>query len=136
MKLNLAKCMFSITTMKFLSFLVSKNGIEPNHENLKALANMSLPRTLKEVQVLMGQIAALSRFILKMANKCLLFFKSLCNRIDFVWKEQCQENFEDLKRYLGSLKLLTKPNPRDILFFVSGSLTIGDQCSHGEGRKG
>lgn len=77
--------------------MVSKNGIESKPEKLKALINMSLPRTYKEVQVLIGRITVLSRFIYKMVDKCLLFFKSLHSIIDFVWTKESQTSFEDLK---------------------------------------
>lgn len=83
MKLNLAKCGFGIKVGKFLGFMESTNGIEPNPKKLKALMNMSLLRTLKEVHIPTERIAALNRFISKMADNCLSFFKSLCNITDF-----------------------------------------------------
>lgn len=48
-KLNSAKCVFNIKVGKFLGFMVSKDGIEPNPEKLKALTDKSLPRTFKGV---------------------------------------------------------------------------------------
>lgn len=63
MKLNLAKYVFGIKARKFLGFMVSKNGLEPNPEKLKALTDISPPRTLKEVQVLTGRIIVLRKFI-------------------------------------------------------------------------
>lgn len=89
MKLNLAKCVFSMKTRKFLGFMVSKNGIKSNSDKLKALTKISPPRTFKEVQVLIGRVVALSRFISKMADICLLFFKSLRNITKFVWIKEC-----------------------------------------------
>lgn len=89
MKLNPAKYVFSIKVGKFLGFIVSRNRIEPNLEQLKALADMSLPRTFKKVQVLIRQIVALSRFILKMVDRCLPFFKSLLNITKFLLMEEC-----------------------------------------------
>lgn len=49
MKLNLAKCMFGMNAGKFQSFMASKNGTKPSLDKLKALTDMSPPRTLKEV---------------------------------------------------------------------------------------
>lgn len=101
MKLNLAKCVFDIKARKFLGFMLSKNGIESNTKNLKALIRIGLPRTLKEVWVPTEQRATLNRFIYKMADKCLQFFKSFPNIIDFKWIEECQSAFKDFKRYQG-----------------------------------
>lgn len=54
MKLNPAKCSFGVGSRKFLGFMVSKRGIEANHEKVKAILDMSSPRSINEVQKLAG----------------------------------------------------------------------------------
>lgn len=49
MKVNLAKCVFSIKTGKFFNFIVSKNSIELNPMKLKVLKNMNPLKTIMEV---------------------------------------------------------------------------------------
>ena len=49
MKLNLSKCAFRVASGKFLGFMVSKRGIEANPEKVRAILEMTLPKTLKEV---------------------------------------------------------------------------------------
>lgn len=83
MKLNPAKRVFYMDMGKFLDFMISKNGIKLNSKKLNALINMSPPKTVKEVQMLTGRIIALKRFISKMMDKCLPFFKNICNITDF-----------------------------------------------------
>ena len=77
MKLNPAKCVFGIASGKFLGFIVSQRGIEANPEKVQAIINMTLPKTVKEVQKLTGQIAALNKFVSRATDKCLPFFKTL-----------------------------------------------------------
>lgn len=74
---------------KILGFIINKNGIESNSKNLMVLTDMSPPRSLKEVQVLIHRITALNRYISKIANKCLPFFKSPSNITNFEWKKEC-----------------------------------------------
>ena len=50
------------------------------------------------------KIAALNRFVPKVTDKCLPFFRSL--RRLFEWTDECQKAFEDLKKYLSSPPLL------------------------------
>ncbi|GKV19688.1 hypothetical protein SLEP1_g29914 [Rubroshorea leprosula] len=50
-------------------------GIEVNPEKIKAIAEMEPLKSVKDIQRLIGRVAALHRFILKSADKCLLFFK-------------------------------------------------------------
>ena len=52
-------------------------GIEANLEKVRAILDMTLPKTVKEVQKLTGRIAAFNKFISKVTDKCLPFFKSL-----------------------------------------------------------
>ena len=50
MKLNPAKCLFGVSSGKFLGFMVSQQGIKANLENVKAILDMASPKTVKEVQ--------------------------------------------------------------------------------------
>ena len=49
MKLNLSKCVFGVTTGKFLGFMVSQRGIEVNSEKVRAILELKPPRTVKAV---------------------------------------------------------------------------------------
>ena len=62
-------------------------------------------RTVKEEQNLNGKIAALNKFVSKVTEKCLPFFRTL--RKSFEWTDECQKAFEDLRKYLSSLPLLS-----------------------------
>jgi hypothetical protein len=75
--LNLDKCVFGVTRGKILGCLVSTKGIEASPDNIKAILQMQPPKTKKEVQKLTGRIAALTRFIAKLAERSLPFFSIL-----------------------------------------------------------
>ena len=114
MKLNPSQCVFKVTVGKFLGFMVSQKGIEVKPEKVRAIMELGLPRTVKEVQSLNGKIAALNRFISKATNKCLPFFCTL--RKSFEWTDKCQKAFEDLKKYLSSPPLLSPSKPGEELY--------------------
>ena len=50
MRLNPVKCAFGVSSGKFLGFMVSQQGIEANPEKVKAILDMTSPRSVKEVQ--------------------------------------------------------------------------------------
>ena len=77
MKLNPSKCAFGVSFGKFLDFMVSQRGIEENPKKVRAILKMSSPKTIKEVQSLIRRVAALNRFVSKVMDKCLPFFKTL-----------------------------------------------------------
>ena len=47
MKLNPAKCVFRVSSGKFLSFMVSQGGIEANLEKVKDILDMASPKNSK-----------------------------------------------------------------------------------------
>ena len=113
-KLNPNKCAFGVTTGKFLGFMVSQRGIEVNPEKIQAIMELEPLRTVKEVQSLNGKIAALNRFISKVTDKCLSFFRTL--RKSFKWTDKCQKAFDDLKKYFSSPPLLSPSKLEEELY--------------------
>ena len=114
MKLNPSKYAFGVSSRKFLGFIVSQRGIEANPEKVKAILEMSSPRTTKEVQSLTGRVAALNRFVSKATDKYLPFFKTL--KKVFAWMEECETAFQELKHYLSNPPLLSLSKEGEDLF--------------------
>ncbi|XP_059432543.1 uncharacterized protein LOC132165870 [Corylus avellana] len=114
MKLNPTKCAFGVSSGKFLGYMVSSRGIEANPEKIQAVLDMQSPKNVKQVQQLTGRIAALSRFISRSTDKCLPLFKIL--RKAFEWSKECEQAFEQLKRYLVSPPLLSRAVPGETLY--------------------
>ena len=73
MKLNPSKCVFGVSSSKFLGFMVSQRGIKANLNKIQAILNMEPPKNVKEVQSLTRWVATLNRFVSKATNKCLSF---------------------------------------------------------------
>ena len=114
MKLNLSKCAFGVSSGKFLNFMVSQRGIEENPEKVRAILEMSSPKTIKEVQSLTRRVAALNRFVSKVMDKCLPFFKTL--KRAFVWTNEYEAAFQELKWYLSNPPLLILSKEEEDLF--------------------
>jgi dsDNA-binding SOS-regulon protein len=114
MKLNPSKCAFGVYSGKFLGFMVSQRGIEANPDKIKAILEMQLPKTTKEVQRLTGRVVALNRFMSRSTDKCLPFFKTL--KKAFEWTDECQQAFEELKRYLTKPPLLSPSKQGEELY--------------------
>jgi hypothetical protein len=85
LKLNSEKCVFGLSRGKVLSYLVSVKGIEANPDKIKAIVCMKPPKSRKKIQKLTGRIAALNRFMAKIAEWSLPFFKVLRGSGTFEW---------------------------------------------------
>ena len=94
--------------------MVSRRGIEANPEKVRAILKMSSPKTVKEVQSFTGRVVALNRFVFKATDKCHPFFKTL--KRAFVWMEECETTFQELKRYLSNPPLLSLSKEGEDLF--------------------
>ena len=105
MRLNPAKCVFGVSSGKFLGFMVSQRSTEANPEKVKAILDMTSLKSVKEVQRLTGCIASLNKFMSKATEKCLLFFKTL--KKAFQWTDECEAAFQALKDYLSKSPLLS-----------------------------
>jgi hypothetical protein len=115
-KLNPNKCVFSVSAGKLLGFLVSHRGIEANPEKIKVIEAMRPPARIKDIQKLTGSLAALSRFISRLAERALPFFKMLRKSDPFSWTKEAEQAFEELKQHLVSLPILVAPEPGESLY--------------------
>jgi hypothetical protein len=125
-KLNPDKCVFRVTAGKLLGFLVLCWGIEANPEKIRTIKAMRSPAHIKDVQKLVGCLAALSRFISRLAEWALPFFKLLRKFGPFVWTNNAEEAFQELKRYLTSPPGMVAPEPGEplLLYIVATSEAV------------
>jgi hypothetical protein len=115
MMLNPKKCVFGVSSGKLLGYMVSSRGIDANPKKVEAIDKLQPPRTRKEIQKLVGMMAALSRFISRLGERGMPFYKLLCKADGFQWDDQAVAAFIELKQYLKSLPTLVPPKPDDVL---------------------
>jgi hypothetical protein len=106
-KLNPIKCIFGVPSGKLLGFIVSNRGIEANPVKIMAITDMEAPATIKDVQKLTGCMAALNRFISRLGERGLPFFKLLKHQDKFQWMEETERALQDLKQHLQSTPTVT-----------------------------
>jgi hypothetical protein len=78
-KLNPTKYVFGVPSRKLLGFIVSNRGIKANPTKVNAIRNMKPSRCKKDLMKLTGCMAALNKFISRLNDKGLPFFKLLQN---------------------------------------------------------
>ena len=116
LRLNASMCFFRVSSGKVLGYMITHRGIAVNLKQIKAINSLHPPRNPKEVQRLTRMAVALNRFISRSADKCCPFFQLLHKWKDFRWTKKCATAFEDLKQYLSSPLILSKPNKEEVLY--------------------
>jgi hypothetical protein len=126
MMLNTKKCVFVVSSGKLLDYMVSSRGIDANPKRVEAIEKLQPPRTRKEIQKLTGMMVGLSRFISKLGERGMPFYRLLRKADGFQWDEQAAAVFVELKQYLKSLPTLVPPKPDDILLlYVAATNAVG-----------
>jgi hypothetical protein len=110
---------------KLLEFIVSHRGIEANPEKINAITAMDAPRTIKDIQKLIGCMAALNRFISRLGERGLPFFKLLKRRDKIQWTEEANQALQDLKHHLQSPPILTALQPgENLLLYITATTHV------------
>nr|GEU53131.1 reverse transcriptase domain-containing protein [Tanacetum cinerariifolium] len=95
--------------------------IDANPKKTKEIADMQSPRTLKEMQSLSGKLAALNRFLSRSAKRSLPFFETLKditkeNKDEYRWTESAEKAFQEMKKIIVDLPLLTTRVKEETLY--------------------
>jgi hypothetical protein len=86
---------------------------------------MNAPGPFKDVQKLTGCMAALNRFISRLGEWGLPFFKLLKCHDKFQWTEEAKLALEGLKHLLQSPPILTAPQPgENLLLYIAATTHI------------
>jgi hypothetical protein len=124
-KLNPTKCVFGVPSRLLLGFMVGHRGIKANPAKINAMCKMAKPSNKKDVMKLTEMMAALGRFISKLGEKGLPFFKLLKKADKFVWDDQAQKVFEALKESLTTPLVKTPPIPKEtLLLYISANTNV------------
>ncbi|GJR41445.1 reverse transcriptase domain-containing protein [Tanacetum coccineum] len=118
MKLNPKKCTFGVEEGMFLGYQVNTEGIKICPDKVDAVLSLQSPKCLKDVQKLNGKLASLNRFLAKSAEKSLPFFKTLkkcTKKSDFLWTEEAEAAFKQMKEHIAKLPMLTAPEEQEEL---------------------
>jgi hypothetical protein len=140
--LNPNKCVFGVPSGKLLGFIISHRDIDANLEKISAITNMRAPTCIKDVQKLTGCMAALNRFISKLGERGLPFFKLLKHQEKFVWTPEADQALAQLKDFLSKPPVLTAPRKKEQLLLylavtthvVSSSIVVDSDQSTSSAR--
>jgi hypothetical protein len=124
-KLNLEKCVFGVPSGKLLGFMVSHRGIEATPTKVDAIRRMNRPTGKKDVMNLTSMMAALGRFISKLGEKGLPFFKLLKKSDKFKWTDEADQALKELKTFLTTPPVMVPPTPKEtLLLYISASTEV------------
>jgi len=95
---------------KRLGHTITPAGLNPKDDQVIAVKKYPTPKNVKEIQQFLGLTSYYHRFIKQFAKITHPLHALTCNSTKFVWTEECQIAFDDLKEQLVTAPALAYPN--------------------------
>ncbi|MGL6082193.1 MAG: RNase H-like domain-containing protein [Gammaproteobacteria bacterium] len=111
LKANLDKSEFFVETIKFLGFVIDKNGRKSDPDKVKDFLQMKSPQNVKEVQVVNGLINYYAPFIKDLSKVRGPINKLLSAKTDFYWSSECEEAYKKIKVEIAKMTELRHFDP-------------------------
>lgn len=124
-KLKLSKCKFAEKEVKYLGHKISLNKVIPLNDNTASIAKFSAPKTVKQVQQLLGKINFYHKYIPSAAKMLSPLYNLLKKDTQFKWDDSCQKAFDKIKEYLMSEPILAIFNPNEECFVFTDASKLG-----------
>ena len=111
LRLKAEKCSFMQPMVVYYGLCISKDGVKPTKEKVEAIKQAPVPKNQTELRSFLGMVAALSTFI---ANLPTLThpLNHLLGKRPWIWSEQCDVAFEQLKQAITSDVVLAHYDPK------------------------
>ena len=103
-------CKFLKREVVYLGHIISKDGVKPNPEKVKAVREFPRPRNLKNIRQFLGLTGYYRRFIEGYAGIAKLLSHLLKDNVPFIWGNSEEKSFQDLKELLITEPLLIFPD--------------------------
>lgn len=107
---NMSKCEFCKSELKYLGYIVSENGLATDPSKVDAINNFPTPKNVKEVRSFLGLASYYRRFINNFSAIARPLSQLTSPKSKFSWSSEAEEAFIELKKALTSSPVLVVPD--------------------------
>lgn len=111
LKLNLKKCQFCKTEVKYLGHILTTEGIKVDPDRVKAITAIPAPKNVQELRTFLGMITYVSNFVPRLSEHTAVLRDLLKKSNAWIWTKQHQSTFEHLKEALMKAPVLAYYQP-------------------------
>lgn len=121
-KFNPEKFQFKVTKVKYMGFIISKEGIEADKSHIRAITELEQPTNKKDVRRFLGMVNFLSKFIPNVSQVTAPLRELVKHDVDFHWLGEQEQAFKDLKNLISSAPTLKRfSSSKQIVFQCDSS---------------
>ncbi|XP_062849175.1 uncharacterized protein K02A2.6-like [Trichomycterus rosablanca] len=106
LRLNKDKCRLSQPELNFLGQVVTKDGITPNPERVKAITAMEPPQNVSELRRLLGMVNYIGRYLPNLSTVLQSLNELLKSERDWCWGPLQDRAFTEVKQLISSAPVL------------------------------
>ncbi|XP_057249983.1 uncharacterized mitochondrial protein AtMg00860-like [Beta vulgaris subsp. vulgaris] len=106
---KLSKCEFWLKEVSFLGHVISKDGIMVGPSKVRAVVEWESPKNVSQIRSLLGLAGYYRRFVKDFSRIAQPLTKLMKKESKFLWSEECEKAFQELKKCLTTAPILTLP---------------------------
>ncbi|CAI6358323.1 unnamed protein product [Macrosiphum euphorbiae] len=110
LKLQPQKCSFLRKEVIYLGHVINENGVSPDPNKLKCIKEYPKPKNAKDIKSFLGLLNYYRRFVDNFAKTAKPLTYLLKKDVPFIWSDNCEHSFQELKKALMNPPLLVYPD--------------------------
>ena len=110
LKLNPAKCSIAQESVVCLGHKLSKDGVAPDPANIAKIRAWDAPANVKKLKTFLGLTGYYRQFVRNYAKIAQPLTELTKDDVDWVWKDEQQKAYEELKNILVSNQVMNYPD--------------------------
>ena len=132
MRLKRSKCRFMLPEVEYLGHRISKNGLHPTKEKVRAISDAPMPTNVTQLKSFLGIVNYYSKFLPSLSSTLAPLYRLLQKRTRWSWGPDQIKAFVEAKSVLTSQSLLVHYSPdKEILLSCDASpYGVGAVLSH------
>src|SRR5437867_1727832 len=110
LKLKPSKCFLLQKKVNFLGHVISEGSIATDPEKIEQVRSWPRPQNTTETRSFIGLVSYYRRFVNQFARVAAPLHALAAKNAKFIWTEECEVAFEELKKRLITSPILAMPN--------------------------
>ncbi|CAK1598289.1 unnamed protein product [Parnassius mnemosyne] len=106
MKLRKDKCLFMVDEVKYLGYIISKDGIKVDPDKVAAIVKIPRPKDVSDLRSFLGLVNFYAKFIKNLSTTLAPLYGLLKKGVTWDWDRSCEDSFKKIKKVLTSAEVL------------------------------
>ena len=130
-----SKCEFWKDEVAFLGHIVGREGVSVDPSKIKAIVDWERPTNVTEIRSFLGLAGYYRRFVEGFSKIAVPLTKLTHKNTKYVWSDECEQSFQELKARLTSAPILVLPDEGGSFVIFSDASGKGLGCVLMQGGK-